>query len=72
MKKPTSKQDEEFSRRLESSVWFFVQKKDYEKSLSELKIAGSLAISELNKKRKKEQEIEFERRNVKLPLLNDY
>ena len=67
MGKPMSKQDEEFSRRLESSVWLF-QKKDYEKSLSELKIAGSLAIGELNKKRKKEQEIEFERRNVRLPL----
>lgn len=62
------RKSEEFKRRLKTAIYFFSEKEDYERSLSELKLAGNIAITELNKKIKKEQEMEFEKNNVKLPL----
>ena len=59
---------EEFKKRLKTAIYFFSEKEDYERSLFELKLAGDIAITELNKKIKKEQEMEFEKNNVKLPL----
>lgn len=63
-----NRKSEEFKRRLKTAIYFFSEKEDYERNLSELKLAGNMAITELNKKIKKEQEMEFEKNNVKLPL----
>lgn len=68
MRKPMNKKGEDLRRRLESAIYFFSEKIDYERSLSELKLAGDIVVGELNKKTRKERELEFEKRNVKLPL----
>ena len=68
MRKQMNKKGEDLRRRLESAIYFFSEKIDYERSLSELKLAGDIVVGELNKKTRKERELEFEKRNVKLLL----
>ena len=66
MKKQSYKQ-EEITRRLKQSLSFF-EKKDYDKSLADLKYVASVILKERNKGIRKKEKLEFEKRNVKLPF----
>ena len=64
----TKQKLEEVQLKLNSAL-FFLSKDDYKRSLEDLKTVGDIILEARNKGVRAKQKAEFERKNVKLPLI---